>query len=40
MRPDCPEPTEENTDVYFVERLVGRKKVGDDNFWWLAKWDG
>ncbi|KIK82349.1 hypothetical protein PAXRUDRAFT_153895, partial [Paxillus rubicundulus Ve08.2h10] len=40
MRPDCPQPTEENTDVYFVERLVGRQKTGDASFWWLAKWDG
>ncbi|KAF9219489.1 hypothetical protein BS17DRAFT_419157 [Gyrodon lividus] len=39
-RSDCPEPIEANTDIYFVERLVGRKKIGNAGFLWLAKWDG
>lgn len=39
-RPDCPEDVEANDDLYFVERLVGRKAVGKAGFLWLAKWDG
>lgn len=39
-RPDCPEDVEVDNDLYFVERLVGRKAVGQAGFLWLAKWDG
>ncbi|KAG9313609.1 hypothetical protein JVU11DRAFT_5939 [Chiua virens] len=40
-RPDCPEPhITGDTEVYYVEKLVGRKKVDEDTYMWLAKWDG
>ena len=39
-RPDCPEGFEAADGLYFIERLVGRKAIGQAGFLWLAKWEG
>lgn len=40
-RPDCPEPqVTGETELYFVEKLVGRKKTEGYVYMWLAKWEG
>ena len=39
-QPDCPEGLEAADGLYFVERLVGRKAIGQAGFLWLAKWEG
>lgn len=40
-RPDCPEPQATLDDeVFFVEKLVGRKKMEGYVYMWLAKWEG
>lgn len=40
-RPDCPEPqVTSDTETYYIERLVGRKKMEGYIYMWLAKWEG
>ncbi|KAG1716826.1 hypothetical protein ID866_348 [Astraeus odoratus] len=39
-RPGCVESAEAQDGLYFVERLVGRKAVGQAGYLWLAKWEG
>ncbi|KAH0835864.1 hypothetical protein J3R83DRAFT_9738 [Lanmaoa asiatica] len=40
-RPDCPEPqVTGDAELYFVEKLVGRKKTEGYVYLWLAKWEG
>ena len=50
MRPDCDHPGgAEDTDEYFVERIIGRRPISrqdasstkkPNGFMWLVKWDG
>ncbi|EGO03803.1 hypothetical protein SERLA73DRAFT_175455 [Serpula lacrymans var. lacrymans S7.3] len=40
-RPDCGYAEQGlDPDEYFVERIVGRKQVGRQQFIWLVKWEG
>lgn len=40
-RPDCPEPqVTPEAELFFVEKLVGRKKSEGYVYMWLAKWEG
>ena len=50
LRPDCDFPgSAEDTDEYFVERIIGRRPYDPETdadvlqpteFMWLVKWDG
>lgn len=40
-RSDCPEPqVTAESELFIVEKLVGRKKVDGYVYMWLAKWEG
>ncbi|KAI9567594.1 hypothetical protein HD554DRAFT_2039595 [Boletus coccyginus] len=40
-RPDCPEPqVTAEAELFFVEKIMGRKKIEGYVYMWLAKWEG